>query len=645
MGKHTLRKYAWIKYILVGMLIAGTFIIGRTTPASGEEADPRFVLMRLEDIGPGGQYDSLEQLGKLRAVLDFMSEHHVPVHLAVIPRWLNVEKDGSKYDQSLDHVDNPYIHAFNFVLHEAENKGASIGMHGYTHQYGDVRRADNFQESGIGNEFNVEGAPESTTAEFAGNRIQDGVRIMQKAGFTPRFWEAPHYHTTPEQDELFRSYFGLNYQADVQSAPTSGAKYKNNRNTRNGAASLGSVYIPTPFSYIPYNKDERMILDKLGKSKNIASFFYHPFLEFKYLNPVIENNGMPALRDGIPVYSYEHNSKSVLHKLVASLEAKHYQFYSIHDYVPFTPSVSMPLLKKRAPNKQPQSSNEKVQPEPSVQIGDVTGDGQADLVTWQADDGTLQVTPGAFQGLRNAAQSSPQQWQQLPYSKGSAFALGDANSDGKQDLWVASPNGKLTRYDSSGSGFALKQSWSFPKESLEELYAFKQGQDWIIAGQSLDHTRLVGVCLHDGVAKPIKAYPFKSGALKPITVRGNQSLFYSKPGGSGGLQFTVDTAAGQWKAAKVQFDIPLQPGVLRFGDFNGDGKEDLLRWDSEQLLYTVYLAAEDQVYNLLSTFGPWGQSTAELQIHDLDGNGKSDLALIDNQGKILDTALSFEVHK
>jgi predicted deacetylase len=620
--------------LTIAMLLIGSLFMGEARSVSSEDANPKFVLLRLEDIGPGGQYDTIEKLGQLRAVLNYLRDQKVPVQLAVIPRWLNFYADGGKYDQALDNSESEYIAAFRTVLHEGEQGGAVIGMHGYTHQYGTEPRKDGGQETAIGSEFNVHGADDSKTIPFAEARLNEGIQIMQKAGFAPKFWEAPHYHSTLLQDLLFRSYFGLNYHPDVHgSKVTDTVKMINKRNMMSGASSLGAVYIPTPFGYVPFNKDEHVILDKLGKSKQIASFFYHPFLEFKYLTAAADAEGKALIRDGIPVYTYPQEAVTHLQKIIAGIRAEHYEFYSLHDCVPFTPSESLQLSKRKV----------------NLQLGDVTGDGQADAVTWDLDSGDVMVTPGSFGGIRNKPQKDMQLWAYIPYTKGAVYTLSDANADGKKDLWIVHPSGKLETFLSTGSVFKLNQTRTFPQAELQNLYVLHQpNAAWAVAGLSADKTRLVGVYLQGDTTKSLEPYLFNTPVSKQFQVveeDGVISLFYSKSGTSSGFKYEVDAALKKWKSVGVQFTVPAQSGKLMLGDFNGDGKLDVLRFDRDRYTYTVYLRTEGNQYRYLSRFGPWGQAGEQLQIADLDGNGKSDLALYSAAGGILDAALSFEMMK
>jgi predicted deacetylase len=634
-GVH-LHRFIIHRFIIltVAMLLIGSLFMGEAQSVSSEDENPKFVLLRLEDIGPGGQFDTIEKLGRLRAVLNYLRDQKVPVQLAVIPRWLNFYTDGSTYDQVLDNSDSEYIAAFRKVLHEAEQGGAVIGMHGYTHQYGTDLRKDGGHETAIGSEFNVHGADDSKTIPFAKTRMNEGIQIMNKAGFAPKFWEAPHYHSTLQQDLLFRGYFGLNYHPDVHgSKVTDNVKMINKRNVMSGASSLGAVYIPTPFGYVPFSKDEHVILDKLGKTNQIASFFYHPFLEFKYLTAAADAEGKPLIRDGIPVYTYPQEAVTHLQKIIAGVRDQHYEFYSLHDCVPFTPSESLQLSKKKV----------------NLQLGDVTGDGQADAVSWDLSSGEITVTPGSFGGIRNKQQNDERLWANIPYAKGAAYALADANGDGKKDLWIVHPSGKLETFLSTGSTFKLNQSRTFPQGELQNLFVLhRPNAAWAVVGMSADKARLVGVYLQGSSTKPLEPYLFSVPGPKLLQVieeDGVQSLFYSKSGTSSGFKYEVDAAKLKWKSVGVQFAVPAQSGRLMLGDFNGDGKQDVLRFDRDRYTYTVYLRTDGNEYRILSRFGPWGQAGQQLRIADLDGNGKSDLFLYSPTDGILDTALSYEMKK
>lgn len=638
-------KMKWLSYaisvVIIFMMFASYHI-----KVEGESVHPRFVLMRLEDIGPGGQYGSLEQLGKLRAVLEYLRDQRVTYHLAVIPRWLDFPADGTRYDVALDQTDNPYVAAYQRILKQAVQDGAVLGMHGYTHQVGMVRRDDGHHESGIGNEFNEDGEASTLSAAFAEPRLKAGLAIMERAGLKPQFWESPHYRSTPEQDALFRTYFGLSYQADVQANPKApAAQYVNKRNAGYGAPNMGAAYIPTPFDYIPYNKDERFILDRLGKTNNINSFFYHPFLEFKHLVPVLDENGEQVIRDGVPEYRYPDHNKSNLQKLIAGLQAKRYVFYSIQDYVPFTPSHSLKLTESALADGSSAQRGQQTQRTKSM-FADVTGDGQADAVTWDLNSGAITVAAGSFAGLRNEPQGAPALWGSAAYTNGAAAALGGAKGSTAASLWIVRPDGRLERFAPVGGRFQLADSWKVEARSWANLQVLPQPDGGVVvAGLSADRTQVQGYCITKGEAKPIKPYKLKSEWKHELQQHtkddGGKALFLSRPSASQGLELSADTVSLSWKGKRLELNVPYEDGELRLGDFNGDGKEDVLRYNPETSRYTVYLGKGVNEYQLLSTFGPWGKPGAKLIVADFDGNGKSDLGLYDWQDGYIDTALSF----
>ncbi|NEW06663.1 DUF2334 domain-containing protein [Paenibacillus sp. SYP-B3998] len=630
-----LQQHKWIRFLIPCMVSLSLFLgLYHMMTVEGADNNPNFVMIRLEDIGPGGTYSSIESLGKLRAVFEYLQQKQVPYSMAVIPRWINYTKEG-KYDRSLAQLDDEYTQSFARVLQQAVQAGATLGMHGYTHQVGDTLREDGQQASAIGNEFNVQEVKETTTASFAEQRVKEGIQVFHQAGLFPHFWEAPHYRSTPEQDQIFSSYFGLIYQPHLAVKPNLlSADYFNEPNQGFGVNTLGTVFVPAPLSYVPANKDEKVIVNQIGKKDRINSFFYHPFLEFSQLIPVVDASGVAIMRDGVPVYKYPEENKSNLQKLIAQIKAKEYSFYSIHDYIPFTPATRVKVGNGKAAN---------------VQIGDVTGRGQADLVMWDRKSGNVSVIEGNFkERLRNEPQSAPKMWTTIPGAEGTSFTLNSTNGDGRNGLWVVYPSGKLESYASNGSQFILNHKWTIPTNRWLDAYELKQPNgDCVIAGQSQDRKQLLAVYVHNGIAKPIKPYQFKSNTARELIVRkqnkeGKMNFFLSKRDTSQGVELEFDRANMQWKLKPLTFNIPAELGEIRFGDFNGDGREDILRWDAKNLTNRVYQQTDDDEYKLLSVFGPWGKSGSRLILADFDANGKKDIGLIQNGDGNMDIALSYQ---
>ncbi|WNQ10133.1 DUF2334 domain-containing protein [Paenibacillus aurantius] len=627
------RRKKWARYLAAGLIVMLILSLHERLTVLGEQSDPKFVLLRLEDIGPGGQYESLEGLGKLRTVMEYLEERHIRFQVGVIPRWINYLPDGTVYNRQLDQQEDPYILAFNRILKKAEASGAVLGMHGYTHQTGDKRREDGHQESGIGNEFNVLGSPETATPEFARSRVEEGLKVMGAAQLHPDFWEAPHYHISADQEAVFRSYFGIVYENAFGAPGQSDALYRNRENTGYGSPSWGAVYVPTPFSYIPYNKDEKLIMNQLAKSSKLPSFFYHSFLEFKHLIPVMDDQGDPVYRDGLPEYRYPERDRTNLQKLITALRSKGYTFYSLHDYVPFTPAnrVTLSTVKDGA-----------------VRTGDVTGDGQADAVVWDDRTGQVTVTEGRFRGMRNEAQPASDAWATISRRKGDQFLLHDDDGDRRQDLWVIRALGRLELYRSTGSAFRYAGAWSVNTGGeWAEAYPVKQRNgEWIAAGTSPEGNRLFGLSISSNGVRAMEPLKWKTNTLKGLAVRVNpdesESLWLSRGHSLSGVRIGCETGQYKWKTGKETVDLSSNEGSLRFGDFNGDKREDVLQWNEEENRYTVYLQDPDGRYRLLSAFGPWGRPNARLLIGDFDGSGTSDLGLLGGTSSSLDLALSYQ---
>ncbi|MEF3303903.1 DUF2334 domain-containing protein [Paenibacillus sp. GYB003] len=604
-------------------------------PAVGNDNMPKQILLRLEDVGPGGQYGTVEQLGKLRAVLRLLERNGVRYQIAVIPRWVNVSKDGSRYDVSIDRTDDEYVRAFDSLLRMAERDGAVLGMHGYTHQVGDAYRNDGQQESGGGNEFYIPDVKETMTTAYASMRVEQGAETFRRAGFFPYFWEAPHYHTLPEQDAVFRNYFGLHFQANVQiNRNALYPQYSTERNTGYGAPSLGAVYVPTPLSYIPYNRDVDIITNQLGKSDKLPALFFHPFLEFKHLLPVTDEEGNPLLEDGLPLYDYPAEAKSPLQKLLPRLADKGYRFMSLTDFIPFVPAHSVKV------------GNGK---EGAVELEDVNGDGQSDIVDWDKSKNEVNVTEGRFRGLRNEAAPPPKVWCKLKYEKGDVWTMLDDDGDGRADLWVMRANGTIESYRSKGNEFVFSRSWKKSKQGWTQMMALrKTGGEWVIAGEAADGSQLESYALKKGEPVALAPRPWDRNFPIPLTVGdldgdGNDSLLIPFPHSSRWLELSPDTSALKWKRKVLQLTIPTgEDGQVKIGDFNGDGKQDVLFWNAEEKKLAVYRQTGPLQFELLSRMGPWGHSGGRLFAKDLNGDGRHDIAELSNDEPYVDTAMSFQ---
>jgi len=174
------------------------------------------------------------------------------------------------------------------------------------------------------------------------------------------------------------------------------------------------------------------------------------------------------------------------------------------------------------------------------------------------------------------------------------------------------------------------------------------GGDVVVAGITTNKLEIFGYLVSKESVKPLKSFKFSNAFKNDLQLRkrdnGDTVLFSSKAGASRGIEWEPNvTSAMEWTQNKQELGIPNEDGYLRFNDYNGDGKPDILRWNPDTSHYTVYVNNGAGGYSLLSTFGPWGKPGAkQLIVADLDGNGKGDLALFNHEEGYMDTALSFE---
>jgi hypothetical protein len=636
-----------MKKALLAILLAATLAVPTpftTRTNSFPNEDKHHAMLRLEDVGPGGSYDTPDDLGKLRAVFEYLAGENVPFHVGTISRSKYIQPDGTWHDKGIDDP-NPDETTLAFIrlLKYAQDHGAVLGMHGYSHQYGDTVRADNNHITGTAFEFNIkDNAEETQTATYAVEKITKALSAFDKAGFTPGFWESPHYHDTREQEEVFRSYMGVLYQPDYRSLRSFKDIAFYQSENEQGRTSLGSVYIPAPLKYVQDHASVDKILNRLPSYHGLAAMYYHPFLEFPFLEAVKDASGKPQLRDGLPVYRYKGDVESNLHRLVEGFRNEKYEWISLYDMLPFSPAHRVDL---------PLGANEG-----NLLVGDVTGSGHADVLVRL--DHRLELFPGTYTWPRNRAQK-PSHPMITQLGTDETPVLADMNGDNKEDLVLYnSATGETRDLYSDGSEFTGGTLLGTLPKHIDNVLPLDLNRD----GQPdflLQNGSELSVAFNQG-GKLL-------AAEKALTIPNNATVLTGDADGDKltdvfvysqedhTVQFYKNTGVGLADrqfvtAGSYTLKDAEHVSQLLASDTNGDGLTDLIAVDAKNGLWQVLQAQgtdpqkgpDFRFRPLDNLYGPWARGGNRTALTaDFDGNGKADIASFDLDNHLLDLSLSF----
>lgn len=256
----------------------------------------RIAFIRLEDVTAGGWYLGSEHLEKFRIVADYMYSLRMPFHIAWIPRYLNppegIDNDVSRnYSMSNAH----FVFTIDYLL----DCGGLIGLHGYTHQYGE-------EISGDGTEFSEDRNTDEATIR---SRIEAAIEIADRLNYPYSFFESPHYASTAFQQSIYEFYFDIIYEGFVGIWGDKIVRSPRNHRT---------LYIPTPLGYVEGENGLEKLLERIHLLSDdaLASLFYHLFMEFEFIT--LKND-----------FSYEYDQLSPLHQIVDAISMKKCRFSKI----------------------------------------------------------------------------------------------------------------------------------------------------------------------------------------------------------------------------------------------------------------------------------------------------------------------------
>jgi len=248
-------------------------------------------MLRLEDFTAGDSLSSDKNQSKVKCMGDFLYSEGIKFHIAWIPRF---KAPADNIDNNLlenDNIENVgFINLMDYLI----NKGAQVGLHGYTHQSGNDRSA-------VGADLTKK---INNTILGTKNVVENGLETANALNIPITFFESPHFKDTELQQRVLEEYFQFLYE------PYNGANgsnlYKTDRN---------NLYVPCPLGFVN-QLDSSTITDGLKdtNSDKLHSFFYHPSIELDFVNFDISNNTL----------NVQYSEDSPLKKIVKSLEDNNY---------------------------------------------------------------------------------------------------------------------------------------------------------------------------------------------------------------------------------------------------------------------------------------------------------------------------------
>jgi uncharacterized protein YdaL len=232
--------------------------------------DERKALIRLEDISVD------DEIEDLRSIADYLYERHIRFQIALIPIFRDPEDNSEIYLS-----DRP---AFVRTIKYMVSKGGMVVLHGVYHQYRG-RSGDDYEFWDEQGQKPIQG----DSPQLVDQRIRLGLEECFKNGIYPVTWETPHYGASEQDYATIARYFSSSYEAVLSTNNAESGHYF----PFTSVDRFGRFIIPENLGYI--SKDapdpdglvgeaDRLLVVRDG----IASFFFHPWMDRKYLAKVLD---------------------------------------------------------------------------------------------------------------------------------------------------------------------------------------------------------------------------------------------------------------------------------------------------------------------------------------------------------------------
>jgi uncharacterized protein YdaL len=271
-------------------------VLAPTTPARHR------ALIRLEDVGPNADPADLESIRQL------LETKHVPYSVGIYPVYRDPQKG-----VTIRLIERP---ALIKVLKSMVADGATLVMHGYTHQYSTIANP----YSGVSgsdfeffrahvdakNDVQLDGPVPDDSYDWALQRMDDSAKEFRSAGLpVPRIFEFPHYAASTEDYRAVGEHFATRYERGLYIGGLLSGSKPNYAHTTGQffpyvvTDVYGQQVIPENLGNVEtksFNNHPVVLPPDLIKAAEanlvvrdgVASFFYHPYLKSPLLGQTID---------------------------------------------------------------------------------------------------------------------------------------------------------------------------------------------------------------------------------------------------------------------------------------------------------------------------------------------------------------------
>ncbi|CDF59206.1 polysaccharide deacetylase family protein [Thermobrachium celere] len=226
------------------------------------------VFVRIEDV------HARVDIKRLRRIGDYLKSEGIPYMIALIPAY---KENGRIYKMS----DN---REFVETIRYLQSNGASIVLHGYTHQIRDERTGEGYEFWDIKNNR----PPSDDMEKYMQDRIYSAVLECVKNGIYPLAFEAPHYAINKEGYDFLKKHFST-YVGHIQTSNYSFCTTAYPFKIQN--IEFINRLIPENLGYV-YSDNINDIFKNLDRASIVrdyyGGFYFHTFMDINYLKKIVK---------------------------------------------------------------------------------------------------------------------------------------------------------------------------------------------------------------------------------------------------------------------------------------------------------------------------------------------------------------------